>query len=325
MRYPVSRIPLRAVLITLAAFLWLLISAATTSTLYAEVIVTTPPDPIHLPTVGDVETPLDVDGDGSTDFIFGRPARWTMHLEPATAGRIVVAPTYGYDPEVHGCPISNSPAYSFSGDRVTPLPGQFLIGPILPLSGIHWAGRTVISHISECWPDAGHYGLFRQLGGYIGIEFPIHGAAHYGWIRFDHFDFTPGGSILEWAFESVPAVPIRTPNNAIVVPIAAPKLTPGGLLRLEWDGRPGMVYQVQAKPRIDAPTWTDVSSIIPIAGLYTTFHLPITAPTQFFRVILAATPVPVPWYWPSPPVLDLCEQPHPARMTPPFQPPTTHP
>jgi hypothetical protein len=285
-----ARAPTPKLVLAIALF----ISPAATTTLHPEVVVTTPADPIHLPSRLPGAVPLDVDGDGLMDCYFSQVPHSELVLEPTFGGRIIVTTVYvseyGHDASRPGpTPMQ----MSFPG-TVTPLGSGAEIGPTL-VDGLQWAGATPLSYC-QFTLDRGFvcYGEFRRLGAYIGIEFRIQGWPHYGWIRFDHFDLSPGGSILEWAFESQPCRPIKTPDKPVVVPMAAPKLARAGYLRLKWPSKVGRAYQVQAKKRMDALTWTNLSFVIAATASDTLLDLPVTAPAQFFRVLQLETQTPAP-------------------------------
>jgi hypothetical protein len=243
------------------------ISAASTRALRPAVIVSTPGEPIKVfGAQSVVDVPLDVDGDGSIDFNFNQVSTSQLTLEPTTGGRMVV---------------------TIAGGRVTPLTSGVEIGPVLGVGGLEWAGR---SSISACAAFPHRYvclGEFFGLDAYIGIEFPIDGSTHYGWIRFDHFEISPGGWILEWAYETRPGVPIKAGAKPVVVPMAAPEVARAGYLRLKWPSEVGKAYQVQTKTRMDALRWTNLDFVIPATSTETMVDLPMIGAFQFFRVIEA--------------------------------------
>jgi hypothetical protein len=121
------------------------------------------------------------------------------------------------------------------------------------------------------------------LDAYIGIEFPIEGETHYGWIRLDHFLFAPGGRIIEWAYESTPGIPIYAGLKP--VPLSAPEIARPGYLRLKWPAEIGKTYQVQAKESLSAQAWTSLNFVLPASATNMMVDLPMQRDAQFFRVI----------------------------------------
>lgn len=55
--------------------------------------------------------------------------------------------------------------------------------------------------------DSGTSGFFVGARGFIGIEFPIDGETHYGWIDLDNYTWWQS-EIHGWAYESEPGKPI---------------------------------------------------------------------------------------------------------------------
>lgn len=148
-----------------------------------------------------VDVPIDINGDGVDDFLFDKWAFQQLALDPLTGGMMVV---------------------STDDARVAPLHVGSLIGDSLTLQGAEWAGRSGISACAV-FPDGLQcLGSFFGIDGYIGVQFPIEGEAHYGWIRLDHFEIAPGGTIIEWAFndtpgESILAGQIPEPSTSVLI------------------------------------------------------------------------------------------------------------
>lgn len=168
----------------LALVIAVFISLAGASLLHSAVVVIRPPESIPVygvPSVIDV--PIDIDEDGVSDFNFNKRSTFQLTLEPLTGGQMIV---------------------STDGGRVMPLSAGDIIGESLSLETAVWAGRSSISACAA-FPDGVQcLGDFFGVDGYIGIQFPIEGESHFGWIRFDHFAFSPGGSIIEWAYNDTP-------------------------------------------------------------------------------------------------------------------------
>ena len=60
-----------------------------------------------------------------------------------------------------------------------------------------------------------------------------------------------------------------------------------GYLRLKWPSQVGKAYQVQAKTRMDALTWTNLGFVIPATATDTMVDVPMIGRAQFFRVVEA--------------------------------------
>jgi hypothetical protein len=63
---------------------------------------------------------------------------------------------------------------------------------------------------------------------YAGVEFRIGEDVHYGWIRINNFANVNAGSVLDWAYETRPGVPILA--GAVPEPYALALLVGGGVL-----------------------------------------------------------------------------------------------
>jgi len=122
--------------------------------------------------------------------------------------------------------------------------------------------------------------------GYLGFEFTAEDGVHYGWIHIREFAGL-GGWFYEYAYERRPGVPILAAAKPVVLPTAAPEVARAGYLRLKWPSEVGTAYQVQAKTRMDAFTWTNLGFVIPATATETMVDLPMEGAAQFFRVIEA--------------------------------------
>ena len=54
--------------------------------------------------------------------------------------------------------------------------------------------------------------------------------------------------------------------------------------RLTWNSVPGIHYYVQAKSALTDPYWTTISPTLTAVDYLTTFRVPISGPSRFFRV-----------------------------------------
>ena len=79
-----------------------------------------------------------------------------------------------------------------------------------PGTGMLWASDTPI--MSGCFSGGGGTSCGGNfLGGieYLGVEFEIDGATHYGWVEVESREFFHFVRVHRWAYESEPGAPIR--------------------------------------------------------------------------------------------------------------------
>ncbi|MES2437983.1 MAG: PEP-CTERM sorting domain-containing protein [Verrucomicrobiota bacterium] len=58
---------------------------------------------------------------------------------------------------------------------------------------------------------SGRESYFQGLSGYFAVEFELAGGTHHGWVRMSGSEeYGVGGLITEWAYETLPGVPITT-------------------------------------------------------------------------------------------------------------------
>lgn len=163
-----------------------------------------PPDiPVLSTEVFPTRHDLDLDGNGTTDFTF---EAFTSFRTYSDAGNRSV-----------GVPVGGQDVGSWS----IPLLDGFLIGPELP-EPLQWAGSFQPIFPPDYWVGqtlhsrnfAGSAGYWdppwpEYLRAYVGVEFTIEEATHYGWIQVEVFAAPGnGGTILDWAFNSVPGQPL---------------------------------------------------------------------------------------------------------------------
>lgn len=224
---------------------------------------------------GSVFYDLDFDENGSPDVTFrGRGSDFAAI--PAEFSRILAIPAT--PPDLGGFVQPLNPGESIGPAVELPLswenPGEGRLGPI----GLAF---------TSCM-NIGCLGLFTGQNAYMGVEFQIDGQLHYGWVRVDcSLAGVNGGWVTEYAYETRPGVPIKAGAKPVVVPMAAPEVVRAGYLRLKWPSDVGKAYQVQAKTRLDALTWTDLDFVIPATSSETMVDLPMGGAAQFFRVIEA--------------------------------------
>jgi hypothetical protein len=163
-----------------------------------------PPDiPVFSFDVSPTRHDLDLDVNGTTDFTF--EAFTSFRTYSSTGNRSVGVPVGGLD----------------LGSWSIPLLDGFLIGPELPES-LQWAGSFQPIFPPDYWVGqtlhsrnfAGSAGYWdppwpEYLRAYVGVEFTIEDAMHYGWIQVEVFAAPGnGGTIRDWAYNSVPGQPI---------------------------------------------------------------------------------------------------------------------
>ncbi|HAV61044.1 MAG TPA: hypothetical protein DCY13_01605 [Verrucomicrobiales bacterium] len=145
---------------------------------------------------------LDVDHNGTIDYRLtvggssgfaafgqGRNASMAVLETPPDVGGSIVPATLG---EPVG-PGLEHPRLWYQNQIVETFPGQFVTVP----ASFHGCVTT------------GCVGQFHNITAYWGVRFDIDGNDHYGWVRVA----TPGGirnggTILDWAYNSVPGQPI---------------------------------------------------------------------------------------------------------------------
>lgn len=254
-----QRAPAHGLALVIAVFL----SFASASCLQSAVIVTRPAEPVQVfGAQSTINVPVDIDGDGLVDFNFNKRSDFQLTLEPLTGGLIII---------------------TTAGERVTPLNPEVKIGPIPGQQGTEWAGRSSLSACAAFPNGPVCLGEFFGLDAYIGIQFPINGHIHYGWIRFRHFEINPGGWIIEWAYESTPSLPIYAGIKP--VPVSSTEIARPGYLRLTWPAEIGRTYQVQTMESLSSTGWTNLNFALPATSTNIMVDLPMQADAQFFRVI----------------------------------------
>lgn len=144
---------------------------------------------------------VDMDGNGTRDFVF--EAFTSFKIFSDTGAKSVGIPKGGND----------------LGNWSIPLLGGFEIGSMLP-GQLQWTDSfqgeftgNWIGAVLHTRSDAGSSGYWNPqlpniLTAYVGVEFDIEGADHYGWIRVTVGGVGNGGLIHDWAYNSTPGQPI---------------------------------------------------------------------------------------------------------------------
>jgi len=138
--------------------------------------------------------PVDIDGDGVVDFSFwGDQFNTSAGFRSFTLNRYLITP---------------SPPPNIGG-AVAALDEGFLIASGSTNEYLRWFGddhdywSTLMSQLSS-----GREGEFWGVRAYIGIEFEIDSAVHYGWIDVQGHSSLPNLTVYGWAYESTPGMPI---------------------------------------------------------------------------------------------------------------------
>ena len=136
--------------------------------------------------------PLDVDGDGTTDFTFVSGVSF-LGVRSEGANRIIIRP----DPPPN------------VGGSISPLPAGFLIGTGSSLDPLSWwAGSDGDFDPLGIYFNTGTEGDFVGQLAYMGIEFQRAGNTHYGWALLEVGSFGPVMGIDSWAWDTRPGASI---------------------------------------------------------------------------------------------------------------------
>lgn len=183
------------------------------------VIVTALPAPVGMSSdLFSVFYPIDVNGDGLTDFTFGADPGF-IGLRTERANQLM----YRIDPPPNlGGLVANLPAGFGIGSSLEPQLGwrsSDLLGGYVSPGEIAFA--TIAIHLSSGssseWPGS------PGARGFIGIQFELDDGFHYGY--FDvHMAAEGGGWLYGWAYNSIP--------NASIFASPVPEPTTGALLML---------------------------------------------------------------------------------------------
>jgi hypothetical protein len=242
---------------------------------------------------------LDLNGDGHLDCQFHsawvyQAGYWYTVASGTNSARLLVTPQGDFDSE--SWLIGLSEGYLIGGITNESLSWA-------PTNAPNYYGYATVlgAYIPE---TAGGLpvpvGYFPNTTAFMGIQFQSTSGWHYGWVRIRgglpgeyltpqgwRFFLAPPAWILDWAYETRPGVPIKAGAQPVPVLLAAPKVKRPGFLRLKWRSEIGKAYQVQAKARLDAFAWSNLSFVLPATSTNSKVDLPMSAPAQFFRVVEA--------------------------------------
>lgn len=162
--------------------------------------------------------PLDLNGDGITDYVFAAGIA-SVGVRSEEDNQYLIWPSGG--PNI--------------GGDIEPLVEGFEIGPDSgDDSWMEWFGHPEgYANFAICLSSSGGSGCSGRFVGqraYMGVEFDIEGAIHYGWINIRVSALSPYAEIYGWAYETVPGVSIPAGAVAIPEPATITLLAAGGLL-----------------------------------------------------------------------------------------------
>lgn len=180
-----------------------------------------------------VQFGVDMDSNGSDDFVL--EAFTSFKIYSTVGGSSVAIPTGGNDLGSFSVPLLEG--FAIGSGIVEPLQWVSSFQPGFPSD--YWVGQTL--HSRNFSGSAGYWnpppGSFMTA--YLGVEFDIDGADHYGWIGLTVGGAGNGGVIHDWAYNTVPgemifAGQVPEPSTWVLL------LGGGGLLwwRLRQDNNP---------------------------------------------------------------------------------------
>jgi hypothetical protein len=165
---------------------------------------------------------VDFNSDGKADFAFDSILGISTKVVPQQQHRILVQPEPPPD----------------LGGYVQPLLKGTSISIDLAQPGLLWndgSGPVGGATLSACAAPFGCIGPWIGLTAYSGIEIELNGQKHYGWMQIAHFQFSNGGALVDWAYETRPGVPILA--GAVPEPSARTLLLSGVVYFLCAHGR----------------------------------------------------------------------------------------
>jgi len=252
---------------------------------------TSPVPDIYYSAGAALEKSVDIDGDGTADFIFTSSPSGNADLIPLGNNYFVAGPSYGID-------LSNGNLL-YDGSLVAALPEGTVIGPTLPVvlqretDELVWYDKrydnfgyaTITASM-----DIGEISNFRYLtSAYIGFDLVKNGANYYGWMRVDSpFPDVPflaiSGYITQWAYQSTTDTPILA-GQATCTPIKISPVSHSSFVRLDWPSAVGNTFQVQYKEQLAAANWSNMDFAVTATGTNTTINLPTKSSACFYRVV----------------------------------------
>ena len=138
---------------------------------------------------------IDMDRNGADDFVF--EAFTSFRIYSTVGGRSVGIPKGGNDLGADSIPLLDG----FEINSLLPAPLEW----VNSTQGMfNWIGATL--HTRNFTGGAGYWNpnVPDILRAFVGVEFDINGAAHYGWIDVTAGSIGNGGWINGWAYNTVP-------------------------------------------------------------------------------------------------------------------------
>ena len=161
---------------------------------------------------------IDIDGNDIVDFIFLANVSF-VGIQAQGDNEYLVWPN----------------SFPMIGGNPEPLSNGYEIGPNSSEGDLEWFGiNTDYSTLIRCLSGSGGYtcaGRFVGQHAYMGLEFDIEGATHYGWIDLRVASDNPYAVIYGWGYETDSGVSILAGAGAVPEPSTA-MLLMGGLLTI---------------------------------------------------------------------------------------------
>ena len=155
----------------------------------ASINVVTPTNPITISRFGAPAFGLDLDQNTVDDFAF-LGSSILMDVTPEGSNRVLIDDQLGVP---------------FASELVE---GSFIGSE--PETGMIWqTGQIALSGCASGGGGVFCRGNFLGGIGFLGVEFDIAGATHYGWVEIESSQFIAQATLLRWAYETDPGVSIR--------------------------------------------------------------------------------------------------------------------
>lgn len=178
------------------ALLAAVLAVASTASGQGTIVYHQPDTPVSFaPVPGFDFRPVDLNGDGYADFTFDSTSFTSTELDPQLGNRVLMLPEPPPD----------------LGGYVEPLPVGIEISADSAQGGLVWydgSGPFGGATLSACASPFGCVGPWLGQTAYAGVELRFNGQSYYGWLRIAHFEFSNGGTLLDWAYETRPDTPI---------------------------------------------------------------------------------------------------------------------
>lgn len=161
--------------------------------------------------------PIDLDQDGTPDFVF-RATPSLFDIYGLGSNHTIAFPNNPPDLTRYAVPLAVGDTISSS------LQPQYVWAESYGDPNSSFSSGIVFNGGFETI-----IGTFVNRRGYVGLEFQSGGNTHYGWIQLDcEFFYNNGGYVLDYAYETRPNTPIFA--GAVPEPSAWALLSAGGIL-----------------------------------------------------------------------------------------------